>query len=820
MRVLRRTFVLLILGSLGVAPSACTDAKRPLGALCGESSECADGECLGGYCLEPLADSDSDGLLNEIEAALGTDPTKADTDGDGTNDGDEIGANVQSPLDADADGHVDAVESKLVDADADCIVNQLDPADAVPETDPHVLASFVCKHEGVCVATGASVTASCVPSATAGKNAASCDYSGVPGYVEDETACNDKDDDCDGTVDERFGVSGEVVFAEVGGQTRFKGQACGVGACAGGLVVCADSETLTCASLTQVAAEVCNAADDDCDGATDEDFAAGGTHSFDGGPNPADAGKVLGAACGVGACSGGTVVCAATDATKLTCASLVNAGPKACHSDANCDGAPDVAADGETLAGCTNFWRDDDGDDFGYGDPVCLCDASVDYPAAAAGDCNEKDLYVHPNALPLCGIDADCDENLVDTMEVCDDGNDVFWDGCHGCQLSELIVTKLGNAVAPTLAAGADGGFAIEWDLGYEIETYQGRELHFYDATHELARYTGVGSDLWGGPAVWMVGLRGGGYLELWQATRDGYYTLFAQSYSAGGVAVGDPVLVADSESQTSFYDGQLVALDGHRAAFVYPQPILDATGSGMRIVGFYFGADGKVEAGGRLEFDPGGPVYAVGAAGMADGQLVAAFRVENYETYDASIYFQRVGVDKAPAGKITLAHGQPELQQSEFAVATLPAGAWALVYLQDDPVAPEGTDRVLYVQHIDANGAPTGDKLKLPIPADVYVYELDAAANARGDLVVAGSSERNMGEPPAWLVHAGGGVTPLSLGTAELLSSPGGTEVVALANGDFLVSFSGWAGEAGGGGFLSRINADGARVPVFPPAR
>lgn len=49
------------------------------------------------------ADSDNDGLSNDREAILGTDPQKSDTDNDGIADGDEVG-NGTSPVDYDSDG--------------------------------------------------------------------------------------------------------------------------------------------------------------------------------------------------------------------------------------------------------------------------------------------------------------------------------------------------------------------------------------------------------------------------------------------------------------------------------------------------------------------------------------------------------------------------------------------------------------------------------------------------------------------------------------------------------------------------------------------
>ncbi|MBU2974280.1 gliding motility-associated C-terminal domain-containing protein [Zobellia sp. B3R18] len=83
-------------------------------------------------------DEDGDGLLGGIESILETDPKNPDTDGDGINDGDEVGDDFDNPLDEDGDGIIDALESNVLDADADGfnegdadldgVVDQLDPA--------------------------------------------------------------------------------------------------------------------------------------------------------------------------------------------------------------------------------------------------------------------------------------------------------------------------------------------------------------------------------------------------------------------------------------------------------------------------------------------------------------------------------------------------------------------------------------------------------------------------------------------------------------------------------------------------------------------
>lgn len=64
---------------------------------------------------QPPADSDGDGITDEEEAKLGTDPNSADSDGDGLSDYDEINTHKTNPNnpDSDGDGFTDSQEVEM-----------------------------------------------------------------------------------------------------------------------------------------------------------------------------------------------------------------------------------------------------------------------------------------------------------------------------------------------------------------------------------------------------------------------------------------------------------------------------------------------------------------------------------------------------------------------------------------------------------------------------------------------------------------------------------------------------------------------------------
>jgi hypothetical protein len=156
---------------------------------------------------------------------------------------------------------------------------------------------------GSCGATG-------VTACLAGTLVDSC-HPGVP--AANDAICNGLDDDCDGAVDEDYGI---------------RGTSCGLGACAAGGTLECLAGTLVDSCQPGVAAAddaVCNGLDDDCDGSVDEDYVAPTT------------------SCGQGACSTqGALRCIAGALVDSCLPGVPAANDSACNGlDDDCDGSVD-----------------------------------------------------------------------------------------------------------------------------------------------------------------------------------------------------------------------------------------------------------------------------------------------------------------------------------------------------------------------------------------------------------------------------------------------------------------------------------------------
>ena len=185
--------------------------------------------------------------------------------------------------------------------------------------------------------------------------------------------CDGQDNDCDGTTDEDLGTV-----------------TCGMGSCEHTVEKCVDGTLQACNPMAGAEVEACDGLDNDCDGIVDEDMGV--------------------ETCGLGVCENTVAKC--IDGTPNECDPLANSAPESCDGlDNDCDGVVDP----EDAADCEVYFVDGDSDGFGTdGDSKCLCAADDSYSAEGGGDCNDDEESVNPGADEVCfnSVDDDCDENV------------------------------------------------------------------------------------------------------------------------------------------------------------------------------------------------------------------------------------------------------------------------------------------------------------------------------------------------------------------------------------------------------------------------
>ena len=224
------------------------------------------------------------------------------------------------------------------------------------------------------------------------------------------------------------------------------------------------------------------------------------------------------------------------------------------------------------------------------GNGECDFGEACDTCPGDCGDCCGNGLCDDDfgEACDTCPVDCGdcCGNGEVDGDEQCDDGNDVDWDGCTGCEITEFQVNTFtqGEQAYPDVVALEDGGFAVVWQgegKDAELNAIIAR-LYNADGTplgdEIIVNATEIGNQRFPSAAA----LPNGGFVVVWEDysgvldPNSSDAGIIARIFDETGEGVSDEILVNTTTVNYQFQPDVASFSDGGFAVIWLSQPDAD----------------------------------------------------------------------------------------------------------------------------------------------------------------------------------------------------------------------------------------------------
>ncbi len=378
--------------------------------------DCDDGDAERNPQLPEVCDgvdNDCDGLVDE-PGAVGCAPAYRDEDGDGFGLSGDLQCVCEgaAPYTAAQGGDCNDLSADAKPGGVEACNGLDDDCDGfIDEEGATGCTEYLADLDQDGFAVGGQTRCLCAPAlpftvAVADAAALDCDDKNPLVHPDAAEVCNQIDDDCDGEADEAVDLACSPFYRDADGdgwgvtgdsQCLCKPEGPYVAVKGGD---CDDGDK----DVHPLAEEQCDDVDRNCNGDPGDVGAVGCALWFrdgdgDGFGVQADYQCLCGAAAPWTTQQGGD--CNDDEAGAWPGAAEVCNG-----LDDDCDGATDEAG----AQGCTDYFRDTDGDGFGVASDVrCLCAPAPPYVATVGGDCDDLAPQISPGAEEVCdGLDNDC----------------------------------------------------------------------------------------------------------------------------------------------------------------------------------------------------------------------------------------------------------------------------------------------------------------------------------------------------------------------------------------------------------------------------
>lgn len=537
--------------------------------------------------INPSAEEHCDGMDNDCDSltdepgAKGCTKWYLDQDGDGYGENNSLKClcNQDPSLNVNKGGDCDDLDKGVYPGAVEICNGKDDDCDGlvdnnIPETQCTIENAFgVCPGKMVCESGGLV----------------------CKGQTPAKEVCNTKDDDCDGLVDPEGsdGCSYYYIDKDNDGYGTDDTKKCLCQPSAPYLA----SQSKDCNDLDNTinpaSKEVCDGKDNDCDGLVDPPNTSGCSNFYE--DKDGDGWGVNGSVLCLCKPNYPHTALADGDCDDEDKEVHPKATEKCDGKDNDCDGIGDV----EGTTGCKQYYKDADGDGYGPtgGDSKCLCGPSLGYVTLLTGDCDDNDKLRYPAPHAICGKDADCDLKLVDFGEECDDGNDMMWDGCNQCNLSEFQVNSYttGDQHMPRVTTFPDGRFWIVWagagkgGSGLDIYLKRYNAQGYAESEDERVNTYITGDQGW---KTGVTPLLDGGAVIVWHSFgQDGSdYGIYGQLYDKNGKKQGQEFQINTTTTGAQAEPAITTLSDGR---FVVVWHSMNQDGSGTAVIGRVYSANG-----------------------------------------------------------------------------------------------------------------------------------------------------------------------------------------------------------------------------------